>query len=112
MVSQHKNAQRGDIWLINLDPTVGSEIQKTRPCIIISPEELNANLRTVIVAPMTSQGFAAPFRPTITHAGKQGRVVLDQLRAVDKKRLVKKVGAAPQATLELILHTLQELFTQ
>lgn len=101
---------RGDIWLVNLDPTVGSEIRKSRPCIVISPPELNEHLRIVIVAPMTSKGFAAPFRVPITHAGTQGLVVLDQMRAIDKTRLVKRLGAAPAKTLEQVLHTLQELF--
>lgn len=101
---------RGDIWLVNLDPTVGSEIRESRPCIVISPPELNEHLCTVIVAPMTSKGFAAPFRVPITHAGTQGLVVLDQMRAIDKTRLVKRLGAAPAKTLEQALHTLQELF--
>ena len=66
--------KRGEIWLINLDPTVGSEIRKTRPCVVLSPAELNDSLRTVIVAPMTSQGFGAPFRPTLTFQGTSGRI--------------------------------------
>ncbi len=103
--------QRGQIWLVNLDPTVGSEIQKNRPCVIVSPGELHDHLRTVIVAPMTSQGFAAPFRIPIRHAGKQGLVVLDQLRTVDKRRLVKQVGTSAVPTLQAILSTLQEMFT-
>ena len=81
--------RRGDIWLVNLDPTVGSEIQKSRPCVVVSPAELNDKLRTVIVAPMTSKGFTAPFRVPVTHAGTKGQIVLDQLRTVDKVRLVK-----------------------
>ncbi len=104
--------KRGEIWLVNLDPTVGSEIQKTRPCVVVSPAELNDNLRTAIVAPMTSQGFAAPFRVPVTHAGKKGLIVLDQLRTVDKTRLVKKVGTVHIKTLSVILKTLQEVFTE
>ena len=104
--------KRGEIWLVNLDPTVGSEIQKTRPCVVVSPAELNDNLRTAIVAPMTSQGFAAPFRIPVTHAGKKGLIVLDQLRTVDKTRLVKKVGTVHMKTLSVILKTLQEVFTE
>ncbi len=104
--------KRGEIWLVNLDPTVGSEIQKTRPCVVVSPAELNDNLRTAIVAPMTSQGFAAPFRVPVTHAGKKGLIVLDQLRTVDKTRLVKKVGTVHMKTLSVILKTLQEVFTE
>lgn len=104
--------KRGEIWLVNLDPTVGSEIQKTRPCVVVSPAELNDNLRTANVAPMTSQGFAAPFRVPVTHAGKKGLIVLDQLRTVDKTRLVKKVGTVHMKTLSVILKTLQEVFTE
>ena len=103
--------KRGDIWLVNLDPTVGSEIKKSRPCVVISPPELNEHLRTVIVAPMTSKGFAAPFRIPVTHAGTKGLVVLDQLRTVDKTRLVKKMGHVSSKTLNATLTTLQELFT-
>ena len=102
--------KRGDIWLVNLDPTVGSEIQKTRPCVVISPAELHDHLRTVTVAPMTFKGFAAPFRVPLTHAGTKGLIVLDQLRAVDKMRLVKKVGALSAKTLGNTLAVLQEMF--
>lgn len=101
---------RGDIWLVNLDPTVGSEIKKSRPCVVVSPDEMHGHLRTVIIAPMTSKGLAAPFRIAVTHAGQQGLVLLDQIRAVDKVRLVKKSGALPATTLAQTLHTLQELF--
>jgi len=102
--------KRGEIWHVNLDPTVGSEIKKSRPCVIVSPPELNEHLRTVMVAPMTSKGFAAPFRVPVTHAGKRGLIVLDQLRTVDKGRLVKKLGALPAGTLATTLRTLQEIF--
>jgi len=104
--------KRGEIWLINLDPTVGSEIQKSRPCVVVSPAELNENLRTVIVAPMTSKGFATPFRIPLTHAGKKGLIVLDQLRAVDKIRLAKKLGMVSAKTLTAALTTLQEVFAE
>ena len=104
--------KRGDIWLVNLDPTVGSEIQKSRPCVIVSPAELNDNLRTVLVAPMTSKGFAAPFRVPVTHAGTKGLIVLDQLRAVDKTRLARKMGAVSAKTLVGVLAALQELFAE
>jgi len=102
--------KRGEIWLINLDPTIGSEIKKARPCVIASPIELNEHLRTVIVAPMTSKGFAAPFRIPLTHAGKKGLILLDQIRAVDKIRLTKKMGTVSPKTLSSMLGTLQELF--
>lgn len=104
--------KRGEIWKVNLDPTVGSEIQKSRPCVILSPAELNGHLRTVIVAPMTSKGFAAPFRIPVTHAGIKGLIVLDQLRTVDKTRLAQKLGAVSAKTLSAALSTLQEVFTE
>ena len=102
--------KRGDIWLVNLDPTVGSEIRKTRPCVLVSPPELNDHLRTAIVAPMTSRGFAAPFRVPVSHAGKKGLIVLDQLRTVDKMRLVKRAGTVSHRTLAAVLQTLQQMF--
>lgn len=102
--------KRGEIWLVNLDPTVGSEIRKSRPCVIVSPPELNRYLRTVIVAPMTSKGFAAPFRVPLTHAGTKGLIVLDQLRAVDKMRLAKRLGTVSGRTLGAVLTKLQEVF--
>ena len=104
--------KRGEIWLVNLDPTVGSEIKKSRPCVIVSPAELNDHLRTVIVAPMTSKGFSAPFRIPVTHAGTKGVIVLDQMRTVDKLRLAKKQGTVSAKTLATTLSTLQEIFTE
>jgi len=104
--------KRGEIWLVALDPTVGSEIKKARPCVVMSPPELNQHLRTVIVAPMTSKGFAAPFRVAVTHAGVKGQIVLDQIRAVDKVRLTKRLGIVPAKTLASALRTLQELFAE
>jgi mRNA interferase MazF len=95
---------------VNLDPTVGSEIRKSRPCIIISPPELNDHLKTVIVAPMTSQGFQAPFRISLTFQGTTGLVLLDQLRTIDKSRLIKKLGRLQPKTLTTTLQKLQELF--
>ena len=102
--------KRGDIWLVNLDPTIGSEIKKSRPCVVISPPELNSQLRTVMVAPMTTKGFAAPFRVPITHAGTKGLIVLDQLRPVDKSRSPKRLGATSTKTMALVLATLQDFF--
>ena len=102
--------KRGEIWLVNLDPTVGSEIRKSRPCVIVSPPELNRYLRTVIVAPMTSKGFATPFRVPVTHAGTKGLIVLDQLRAVDKMRVAKRLGTVSGRTLGTVLTKLQEVF--
>jgi len=104
--------KRGEIWLVNLDPTVGSEIQKSRPCVVVSPAELNDTLRTVIVAPMTSKGFAAPFRVPVTHAGTKGQVLLDQLRTVDKARMSKRLGAVSAKKMAAALKTLQEVFAE
>ena len=104
--------KRGEIWLVALDPTIGSEIKKSRPCVIVSPAELNHHLRTVIVAPMTSKGFVAPFRVPLTHAGTKGLIVLDQIRTVDRIRLVKRLGAINVKTLSTVLHTLQEVFAE
>ncbi len=101
---------RGEVWLVTLDPTVGSEIQKTRPCLIISPPEMNDYLRTVIVAPMTTAARAAPYRIPLTFQGKRGLILLDQVRTLDKIRLVKKLGAIPVSTLGLNLETLQKVF--
>ena len=100
----------GEIWLANLDPTVGSEIQKTRPCVVVSPPEMHEHLRTVIVAPMTSGAQPAGFRIALTFQGKSGLVLLDQVRALDKQRLVKRVGAVKPATLHAVLTTLQAVF--
>lgn len=101
---------RGDIWLINLDPTMGSEIKKTRPCVIISPQEMHDFLRTVIVAPMTTKGRSASYRVPITHDGKKGLVLLDQIRIIDKARLVKRLGVVTNKTLSTSLDILQATF--
>lgn len=100
----------GEIWLAQLDPTVGSEIRKTRPCVVISPDDMNEHLRTVIVAPMTTGSRPAGFRVALTFQGKQGLVVLDQIRTLDRARLVKRLGALRPPTLALILKTLQTMF--
>ena len=102
---------RGDIWVVNLDPTQGSEIRKSRPCVVVSPPEMLHHLRTVLVAPMTSKGQPAPFRIPITHDGQKGLVLLDQVRAVDKTRLVRKSGRTSSSTLANILATLQTIFS-
>jgi mRNA interferase MazF len=90
---------RGDVWLVNLDPTVGSEIQKTRPCVLISPPEMHDHLRTVLAAPMTTDSKPAPFRIPVSFAGKDGLILLDQIRAIDKTRLAKKMGSIPGETM-------------
>ena len=100
----------GEIWLAQLDPTVGSEIQKTRPCVVISPDEMNAHLRTVIVAPMTTGSKPAHFRIPLTFQGKHGLIVLDQLRTLDRTRLIKRLGALRSPALTTTLRTLQDMF--
>jgi len=104
--------QRFDVWLVVLDPTVGSEIQKTRPCLVVSPDEMNAHIATVIIAPMTSKGRDYPTRIPCAFQGKSGQVVLDQLRTVDKTRLVTRLGKLDVATGDAVLDTLAELFAK
>jgi len=104
-----KAVHRFEIWLVQLDPTQGSEIKKTRPCVIISPDEMSA-LKTAIVAPMTSKGFSYPTRIQFTFQGKKGLILLDQMRAVDKSRLIQKVGVISQSVQMKIINCLQELF--
>ena len=101
---------RFEVFLINLDPTVGHEIQKTRPCLIISPNEMNHHISTVIVAPMTTKGRNYPTRISCSFQGKKGQIVLDQIRTVDKRRLVKKLGIISKSAQAKTLHLLQELF--
>ncbi len=103
---------RGDIVLVNLDPTVGSEIQKTRPCVVVSPDELNWNLRTYIVAPMTTGGYSYLFRVPCRFKGKSGHVVLDQIRTIDRNRLVRPLGKLQEPVLGNVLAVLQEMFAQ
>lgn len=101
---------RFGVYLINLDPTVGSEIKKTRPCLVVSPEEMNHSIRTVVVAPMTTKGQPYPTRVPCRFKGKNGQVVLDQIRAVDRLRLVKKLGNIDAKTSAAVLAVLQEMF--
>ena len=103
---------RGDVHLVGLDPTLGSEIKKTRPCLIVSPDELNQHLRTVIVAPMTTGGQAYPWRVACRFQNRSGFVALDQLRTVDSERLVKRLGRLSAATTTEVLETLQEMFAE
>ena len=102
--------KRFDVYLINLDPTVGSEIQKTRPCLVVSPDEMNHHIRTVIVAPMTSGGKDYPTRVSCTFRKKQGQVVLDQIRTLDKLRLIKKLGTIDSKAQLEVISTLQRMF--
>jgi len=103
---------RFDVILISLDPTRGSEIRKTRPCLVISPDEMNDHIRTVIVAPMTTKGKPYPTRVPCTFQGKRGQIVLDQIRTVDKSRLVKRLGTISKATRTKVLDALQEIFAR
>ena len=104
--------KRFDVYLVNLDPTVGSEIRKARPCLIISPDEMNRYIATVIVAPMTTKGRDYPTRVQCSFKDKEGQVVLDQLRTVDKSRLVQKLGRIDQQTQQDVLSILAEMFAQ
>jgi len=104
--------RRGDIFLITLDPTRGEEIRKTRPCVVISPDELNAHLHTYIVAPLTTGSHQYPFRISCQFQGRAGHIVLDQIRTVDRERMVKKLGKLPSSTLTHVMTILQEMFTR
>jgi mRNA interferase MazF len=103
---------RGAIWLATLDPTVGCEIQKTRPCVIISPPEIHDHLRTVTVAPMTTGSHPAPYRIALRFRRKDGLILLDQIRTLDKQRLVRRLGAIDMRTTSLMLATLREMFEE
>jgi mRNA interferase MazF len=103
-------AERFDVYLVALDPTLGSEIQKTRPCIVISPDEMNRTIATVIVAPMTTRGRRYPSCVACQFQGKDGQVALDQIRAVDKRRLLKHLGRIGSSTQEEIVATLAAMF--
>ena len=105
-------AKRFDVYLVNLDPTLGSEIQKTRPCLIISPDEMNNHIATVILAPMTTRGRDYPTRVICNFQGKDGQIVLDQIRTVDKIRLVKKLGKINASTQKEVLAVLMEMFAE
>lgn len=104
--------KRFDVFLVNRDPTVGSEIQKTRPCVIISPDEMNQHIATAIVAPMTTKGQSYPTRVACRFQGKEGQIVLDQIRTVDKTRLVKKLGQISASEQKAVLDTLAEMFAE
>jgi len=103
---------RFEVYYVNLDPTVGSEIKKTRPCVVISPNEMNYNISTVIIAPITSKLRNYPTRISFKVEGKQGQIVLDQIRTVDKIRLVKKIDNLNKATQNKVLNVLKEMFSE
>jgi len=102
--------KRFDVYLINLDPTVGAEIKKTRPCLIISPDQMNRHIATVLVAPMTSKARTYPTRVSCRFQGKNGQIVLDQLRTVDKSRLIRRLGRITPQTQDQVLALLAEMF--
>jgi mRNA interferase MazF len=104
--------KRFEVYLVNLDPTIGSEIKKMRPCLVISPDEMNAHIATVIVAPMTTQGRAYPTRVSCKFQSKDGQVVLDQIRTLDKTRLAKKLGTISASTQKAVLALLAEMFAE
>jgi mRNA interferase MazF len=101
---------RGEVWLTDLDPTVGHEIQKTRPCVIVSPDELNRVVRTVLIAPMTTSGWTSSFRVPIMFNGKDGLIVPDQMHSIDRRRLRKKLGALANDDLETLLGVMRTIF--
>lgn len=103
-------ARRFDVFLVNLDPTIGSEVRKSRPCLVVSPDEMNRHIRTVIVAPMSTQGTSYPSRIPCRFQGKSGQVLLDQIRTVDKRRLTRKLGRIGATTASRVLDTLREIF--
>ena len=103
---------RGDVWLVVLDPTRGSEIRNARPCVVISPPEMHDHLRTFIAAPMTTGSTPAPFRIAMRFSGKSGLILIDQVRALDKTRLVKRLGAVPGTVLVASLAALREMFAE
>jgi len=105
-------ARRFEVYLVNLDPTVGSKIQKNRPCLIISPNEMNDHIATVIIAPMTTKGRNYPTRVNCRFEGKEGQIVLDQIRTVDKRRLMKKLGVIDEETQKDVVSLLAELFAE
>jgi mRNA interferase MazF len=102
--------RRFDVFLVTLDPTVGSEIQKSRPCLIISPDEMNRHIRTAIIAPMTTKGRSYPTRVACEFQGKQGQIVLDQIRTVDKSHLTRKLGRIDRQAQVKVLSVLHDLF--
>lgn len=112
MAVARASVARGQVYLVRLDPTVGSEIKKTRPCVVVSPDELNDHLRTVMVAPMTIGGRAYPWRPSCQFKSRSGFVALDQLRTIDAERLLKPLGRLDSETTFAVLRCLQDMFAE
>ena len=107
-----RGPRRGDVYLTQLNPTRGSEIRKTRPCVVVSPDELNAHLQTFLVAPLTTGGHPYPFRVPCRFGGKDGHVILDQIRVVDHERLSKRLGTLTEPTLRKVLSVLHQMFAR
>ena len=112
VTSARHDARQWEVWLIALDPTRGSEIRKTRPCLVVSPDQMNQYLATIIVVPLTTTLRAYPSRVTIRVGGKAGKAALDQIRTVDKQRLVRKLAEASKATADEVAAVLVEMFTR
>lgn len=110
MVAERDVPSRGDVYLIALDPTLGREIKKTRPCVVVSPDDLNEHLTTFIVAPLTTGSYPYPFRVPCRFQKKDGHIVLDQIRTIDRRRLVRRLGRVSGSALEKTLETLQQMF--
>lgn len=110
MVAEADVPKRGDVHLIALDPTLGREIKKTRPCVVVSPDELNSHLSTLIVAPLTTGSYRYPFRIRCRFQKKDGYIVLDQIRTIDRRRLVRRLGRISGPALDKTLETLREMF--
>ncbi len=104
--------KRGEVWLVALDPTIGREIKKTRPAIVVSPDEINDALDTVIVSPMTTAGSNAPYRVPLVFEGKRGLILAEQVRSIDKQRLLRRVGRIPGKVLSETLRVYQEMFAE
>ena len=104
--------RRFEIWVVSLDPTLGSEMQKPRPAVVVSPDEMNGRLQTVLVVPLTRRGFVAPFRVPCQFSGVQGQIALDHVRSVDKRRLARRLGQLDPSTAKTVLATMRELFTE
>lgn len=112
IAAQLATPERGAVFLVELDPTRGSEIQKTRPCVVVSPDELNKHLRTVVIAPLTSGGKPYPWRVACVFDAHTGMVALDQIRTVDRERLVRHLGEIEEKTLDTVLATLGKMFSK
>ncbi len=103
---------RGEVWLVRLDPTEGREIQKTRPCLVVSPSEINGDLETLIAAPMTTGSFPAPYRIDVEFNKKANRILLEQIRTIDKTRLLRRLGTIDDAAMKNVLGTLRSMFAE